>query len=340
MDRGRGFAQDQDSSKRVSVFFLLIPFSVSKLSYIAIDIGATNIRVATGDHTGLKRKVMRPTDIHNGSDGVNKQIIKLIESIRTEEPIAIGIGSIGPIDLDKGMITNTPNYPLQNIPIEEPLVEEYKVPVTIVNDCAAAVMGEQMFGAGQGKDNLVYVTISTGLGAGAIVDNNLLLGKDGNAVEAGHFTIFPDSDITCGCGCRGHWEAFSSGKNIPDYVRKQMKSNDWRGSGLFKLAEGKPENITAKTLYTAANQGDGYSLGIVQKIGEINAIGFADIVNAYDPELITVGGSIALNNHKLILDPIKENIHKHTINRIPEIKITPLGQDAVIIGALALAMQI
>jgi glucokinase len=313
---------------------------LSKLSYIAIDIGATNIRVATGDHNGLRRKIVRPTDIHNGSDGVSTQIIKLIESVRTEEPSAIGIGSIGPIDLEKGMITNTPNYPLQNIPIEEPLVEEYKVPVTIVNDCAAAVMGEQMFGAGQGMENLVYVTISTGLGAGAIVDDNLLLGKDGNAVEAGHFTVYPDSDIVCGCGCRGHWEAFCSGKNIPKYVRSLLDSMDWNGSELYELAGGKPDNITAKSLYTAANQGDAYSLDIVARIGEINAIGFANIVNAYDPELITVGGSIALNNHRLVLDPIRDNIQKHTINRVPEIKITLLGQDAVIIGALALAMQI
>jgi glucokinase len=310
------------------------------LSYIAIDIGATNIRVATGDHTGLKRKIVRATDTHNSAEGVSKQIIKLIESIRTEEPNAIGIGSIGPIDLEKGMITNTPNYPFQYIPIEEPLVEEYKVPVTIVNDCTAAVMGEQMFGAGQGMENLVYVTISTGLGAGAIVDDNLLLGKDGNAVEAGHFTIYPDSDIVCGCGCKGHWEAFSSGKNIPKFVRSILNPKHWRNSELHQLADGEPENITAKMLYTAANHGDEYSLTIVERIGEINAIGFADLVNAYDPELITVGGSIALNNHRLVLEPIRENVQKHTINRVPEIKITPLGQDAVIIGALAMAMQI
>ncbi len=313
---------------------------MSTLSYIAIDIGATNIRVATGDHNGLKRKIVRPTEVRHGPNGVSEQIIKLIESLREEEPNAIGIGSIGPINLERGMITNTPNYPFQNIPIEEPLVDEYKVPVTIVNDCAAAVMGEQMFGAGQGKENLVYVTISTGLGAGAIVDDNLLLGKDGNAVEAGHFTLFPDSDIVCGCGCRGHWEGFSSGKNIPNFVKSQLTLKNWSGSLLHRLADGKIEKVSAKTLYTAAKEGDEYSLEIVKKIGEINAIGFANIVNAYDPELITVGGSIALNNPRLVLDPIRENINKYTINRIPEIKITALGQDAVIIGALALAMQI
>ncbi len=311
-----------------------------KLSYIAIDIGATNIRVATGDHNGLKRKIMRPTEVTRGADGVSEQIIKLIESVRTEEPSAIGIGSIGPINLDKGMIMNTPNYPFKNIPIEEPLVDEYKVPVTIVNDCAAAVMGEQMFGAGQGMENIVYVTISTGLGAGAIVDDNLLLGKDGNAVEAGHFSLFPDSDTICGCGCRGHWEAFSGGKNIPRFVKNCVASKDWGGSLLHKLAGGKIENVTAKSLYNAANQGDEYALEITDKLGEINAIGFANIVTAYDPELITVGGSIAINNQELILGPIIKNVQKYTINRVPEIKITPLGHDAVLIGALALAMQI
>ena len=313
---------------------------MSTLSYIAIDIGATNIRVATGDHNGLKRKIMRPTEVRHGPDGVSEQIIKLIDSLIEEEPNAIGIGSIGPIDLEKGMITNTPNYPFQNIAIEEPLVDKYKVPVTIVNDCAAAVVGEQTFGEGQGMENLVYVTISTGLGAGAIVDDNLLLGKDGNAVEAGHFTLFPDSEIMCGCGCRGHWEGFSSGKNIPNYVKSYLAKRDWVGSALHNGAGGKIEKVTAKMLYTAASEGDMYSLDIVNEIGEINAIGFANIVNAYDPELITVGGSIALNNPRLVLDPINENIGKYTINRIPEIKITALGHDAVIIGALALAMQI
>ncbi len=310
------------------------------MSYIAIDIGATNIRVATGNHTGLMEKVMEPTETKRGPTGVSKQIIRLIDSIVEEEPSSIGIGSIGPINQELGMITNTPNYPFKNIPIEEPLIKKYKVPVTMVNDCTAAVAGENFFGAGQGLDNLVYVTISTGLGGGAIVDGNLLIGKDGNAVEVGHFTIDPDSDVVCGCGCRGHWEAFCSGKNIPAYAEKLLRGLDWKSGSMYHQTNGDPGKLQTKTIFDAAKRGDKYAKLIVSEIGAKNAIGFANIVNAYDPELITIGGSIALNNPKLILEPIKENIGKHTINRVPEIKITPLGQDAVIIGALAIAMQL
>lgn len=310
------------------------------MSYIAIDIGATNIRVAVGDHSGIKKKVMELTETRRGPLGVSKQIIRLIDSIRDEEPTNIGIGSIGPINHEEGMITNTPNYPFNNIPITEPLIDQYKVPVTIVNDCTAAVLGEQVFGAGQGLDDLVYVTISTGLGGGAIVDDNLLLGKDGNAVEVGHFTIDPSSEILCGCGCKGHWEAFCSGKNIPAYAATLLRDVNWGGGALHRLTGGKTENLSAQNIFTAARQGDEHAEMIVHEIGLKNAIGFANIVNAFDPELITIGGSIAVNNPDQILEPIKENIHKHTINRVPEIKMTPLGHDAVIMGALALAMYI
>ena len=310
------------------------------MSYIAIDIGATNIRVATGDHTGLIEKIMEPTETREGPMGVSRQIIRLIDSIKEEDPTNIGIGSIGPINLEKGTITNTPNYSFQNIPIREPLIEEYKVPVTMINDCAAAVVGEQYFGAGMGLRNLVYVTISTGLGGGAIVDDVLLLGKEGNAVEIGHFTIQPESEIICGCGCRGHWEAFCSGSNIPNYARHLLSDVDWSDGVLYMLTGGEKEKLQAKVIFEAARKGDRHAKMIVDELGYKNAIGFANIVNAYDPELITVGGSIALNNPDQILKPITENIEKHTINTIPETKITPLGHDAVIIGALALAVKI
>jgi glucokinase len=311
------------------------------LSYIAIDIGATNIRVATGDHNGLDQKLMEKTETHQGPMGVSRQIIRLIDSIVDDDPNSIGIGSIGPINLDDGTIANTPNYPFQNIPITDPLIEHYKIPVTIVNDCAAAVTGEQTFGAGQGMDNLAYVTISTGLGGGAIVDGNLLLGKEGNAVEVGHFTVDPISELVCGCGCKGHWEAFCSGSNIPKYAQHLLlREKNWSSGLLYVMTGGDLERLTPEVIFGAAKKGDRYAVDVVDAIGSKNAIGFANIVNAYDPELITVGGSIALNNPYQILGPILANIGKHTINTVPEIKITPLNHDSVILGALALAMNL
>ena len=307
------------------------------MSYIAVDIGATHIRVASGDESGLKKKIHGETDQVSGPEGIPRQIIRLISELE-ETPVAIGIGSIGPIDYTGGIITNTPNYPFKEIPVTEPLKKEFEVPVKIVNDCSAGVLGEHTFGAGQDTENLFYVTMSTGLGGGAIVDGHLLMGKEGNAVEIGHITIYPHSRIMCGCGCPGHWEAFSGGKNIPQYARTLLRDTYWRSSLLSDLCGGNPKAITVKMIFDAAKQGDDHALMVVEEIGKVNAIGFADIVNAYDPELITVGGSIALNNSDLIMRPIEHYIAGHVINRLPCIMITPLGEDVILYGAMALAM--
>jgi glucokinase len=308
------------------------------LSFIGVDIGASKIRVASGDESGIKGKLVEYTDKEHGSEGIPLQIIRMINELQ-DSPLAIGIGSIGPIDLVKGMITNTPNYPFQNIPIVDPISVEFDVDVKIVNDCAAAVVGERVFGAGVESENVFYVTLSTGLGGGAIVDDHLLIGKDGNAVEIGHFTIDSNSKILCGCGSPGHWEAFSGGKNIPHFARTLIRKMKWRGSLLNDLLAGDLGNLTDKMIFDAAKQGDNVALQLVEDIGRINAVGFANIVNAFDPEIITLGGSIALNNPDLVIMPIEHYIPEHVINRIPQIMITPLGEDVVLNGALAIAMS-
>ena len=165
------------------------------MSFIAVDIGATNIRVASGNREGMDEKTVEATDRVNGPAGVSTQIIRMIMELM-DTPRAIGVGSIGPMDLGRGVITNTPNYLFNEMPVVGPLREKFAVPVKMVNDCAAGVLGEHFYGAGRGIDNLFYVTFSTGLGGGAMVDGHLLGGKDGNAVEIGHLTIDPESDMT------------------------------------------------------------------------------------------------------------------------------------------------
>ena len=303
--------------------------------YAAVDLGATNVRVAHGSASRIMGKTSERTDGAHGASGVAAQIIRMIKGLGMEGPEAIGIGSIGPLDLSTGRVLDSPNLPLGAIPIVGPLVEEFQVPVGLLNDCSVAVLGELEFGAGMGLRNLAYITLSTGLGGGAIVDGHLLIGKDGNAVEVGHLTIDPDSPLVCGCGCRGHWEAYCSGSNIPNFARLLLEA---RGDeDHLRLVGGEPRSLTAEALFDAAKRGDPVALDIVSEIGRINAVGFANVVNAYDPELITVGGSIALRNPDLVLGPIVKNIGGHLLNRMPEIIITPLGEDIVLYGALALA---
>jgi glucokinase len=314
---------------------------------LGVDLGASKVRVALSDLNGkiLLKKSERTTGT-TGIDIVN-QIVEMSRNTLsslglTDESLkAVGVGSIGPLDLKKGLIVNPPNLRVGVIPIVEGIEKHFNVPVRLLNDCVAAVLGEKRFGAGRNLENIVYVTISTGIGGGAIVDGHLLLGKDGNAHEVGHIVVDKDGLIECGCGKRGHWEAYCSGSGMVKYAGLLLKEwgVDPNRSSLKKYFQEDFSKATSKILFDAAKEGDALALRIIEKTGLLNAIGFANIINAYDPELITVGGSVALFNSELILDPVKKNVSKYAMNRLPEITITPLGEDVVLYGALAAALE-
>ncbi|MEM4904871.1 MAG: ROK family protein [Nitrososphaerota archaeon] len=308
---------------------------------VGVDLGATRIRAALGSiRSGILRKIEEKTVRVESPEAVIQQFIRLIERVSADDlksVRAIGIGSIGPLDFRKGIILSPPNVPFKNVPISEALRDKFKIPVYLLNDCTAAVLGEWIFGAGKGLKNLAYITLSSGIGGGAIVDGALLLGKDGNAAEIGHMVIDLEGRLACNCGGRGHWEAYCSGAGIPRFVKYLVESrpSNFHGSAIEELVV--KGALTPKSLFDLARSGDEKALEIVGEIGRLNAIGFANINTLYDPELITVGGSIALNNRELVLEPIIANIGNYTVNRTPEIKITPLGDDVVLYGAIAMA---
>lgn len=314
--------------------------------YIAIDIGATYLRVALGDAKGeFKIKMRDRTSRDKDKLAVANQIISLIESNIPKEYLekvkTIGIGSIGPLDIRRGVIVNPCNLPVERVEIREPLMSRFGMPVYMVNDCVAGVYGEWVFGLGKGRRNIVYVTFSTGIGGGVIVDGHLLLGKDGNAHEIGHITVDYEGKLVCGCGGLGHWEAYASGANIPKYVRYLIEHEYKKDIDKSKLNRYyKENNVTSELLYRLAREGDELALKIIDNIGRINACGLASVINVYDPELVTLGGSIMLKNpQRLTLDPILKYIRRFILNRMPEINITPLGDDIVLYGALALAIN-
>ncbi len=316
---------------------------------IAVDIGATNLRVALAKPDGsIVRKVTERTVKKGDNLALSKQIIRIIEKILYETGIdardiaGIGIGSIGPLDIKKGIIIKPANLPFKNVPLVEPLEEKFELRVTLLNDCTSAVVGEKYYGLGREFDNLVYITISTGIGGGVYVDGHLLLGKDGNAHEIGHLVVDPEGRLMCGCGSRGHWEAYCSGSGIPNFARlliREEYNKLYMESLLGKMSEYKPEHIDAKMVYEAAKNGDKLALEIVNRVNFYNAIGFADVINVYDPSLITVGGSVALYNSNIILPYIIENTPKYIINKMPKIEITPLGDEIVLLGAVAASFR-
>lgn len=315
---------------------------------VGVDIGATWLRVGLSDYSGeLASKEKRKINA-GGEFEISRQIIGIIDDLFASNRLdlerlkGIGIASAGPMDINEGKLVNPTNIPLEVVPLSEPLGEKFGVKAELINDGAAAVLAEQKFGAGGGCDNLVYITISTGIGGGAIVDGNLLYGKNGNAAEVGHFTIDQAGELTCGCGRPGHWEAYCSGSNIPEFVRWKLTEMDGReGDGqLNRLSEEEFDRFKSKDLFDLASSGDELAENLVDELGRLNAIGFAAVTEAYDPALITVGGAVALNNPEMVLEPIRNKIHNYTQNEIPEIKITELEEEVVLFGAIARALAI
>ncbi len=308
---------------------------------LGIDIGATHIRAAIGNSSRILFKTFEETVNQGDEYAIANQIIKLARKIPEKlisKIVGVGIGSIGPVNIRRGVIVKPSNLPFRKIVITEPLIDKFKTPIYLVNDCVAAVIGERFFGAGRNIDNLVYVTISTGIGCGAYVNGGLLLGKDGNAHEVGHMVIDFNGRLKCGCGGRGHWEAYCSGKNIPKYARLILKKADKvkaEKSPLYRQLE----NLTSETIFLNARIGDYLALRIVEEVGRLNAVGFANIINMYDPALITVGGAVILRNIDITIPIIRRNINKYAINRIPKITPTPLGEDIVLYGAIATALN-
>ncbi|MEM2611943.1 MAG: ROK family protein [Thermoproteota archaeon] len=314
---------------------------------IGVDIGATNLRVAVADLKGnILLKETGKTPNQSGLEVVN-QIIQMSDralgllKLSRGDVKSIGVGSIGPLDLKKGIVVNSPNLKVGIIPVVEGLKKAFKSDVRLLNDCVAAVLGEKKFGAGKNLENIVYVTISTGIGCGAIVDNHLLLGKDGNAHEIGHIVIDKNGLLECGCGRRGHWEAYCSGRGIVNYAKLLISQDSklWERSLLMTHCGNDLSKLNSELIFKSAKEGDEFSLKIVKETGLLNAIGFANIINVYDPELITVGGSIPLNNEELVLNPIKNYVSEYSINRVPDIILTPLREDIVLYGALAAALE-
>ena len=308
---------------------------------LAVDVGATNLRIALFDLSGniLYKEVVR-TPIAGDDYTVAKEIrrigSKLVSKVGKVKLVSVGVGTIGPLDIRKGEVVNTPNNPLRRFKLKEPLTRMFNVSTYVVNDCVAAVWGEYLIGVGRGYSNVVYITLSTGIGAGVIVNDHLLLGKDGNAHEVGHIVIDFKRKIRCGCGGLGHWESIASGSAIPRYAL--LKAKRWRGRDTIAYKKALAGLLRPEDLFRLWRAGDVFACSIVKDLIKANAAGMASVINVYDPEVVSVGGSIALRNPdfvKLIFKTVK----KYVTNRMPKLTLTPLGDDVVLIGAAYMAIR-
>jgi glucokinase len=310
-------------------------------SYVGVDLGATNVRAVVGDESGAVIGVAREST-PNGPTGiaVTEAVLDVTRQACDDAGVAparieaAGIGSIGPLDLAAGAVENPANFPesVDRIPLTGPLSELLGTDrVTLHNDTNAGVIGERFY-SDRNPDDMAYLTISSGIGAGVCVDGNVLSGWDGNAGEVGHLVVDSDGALTCGCGHEGHWEAYCSGENIPNYARHIHETEDVQTDLPVQSHE-----FGAADVFAAAGE-DPLADETISRVQEWNAIGVTNLVHAYAPLVVFVGGAVALKNQDLVLDPIREALPDRVLTNVPDVTLTTLGDDVVVKGALAAAL--
>ncbi len=316
---------------------------------VGVDIGGTWTRVGIcssdlkEENIKVKITKTRKENPNSISTSVCEILNELLieKNIKKEHMIGIGLASAGALDLDKGEIFNNANLGFKVIPLKKPIEKEFpRIPIYLINDCNAGVLGVHYFEAEENeKDNLIYVTISTGIGGGAICNGHLLFGKEGNASEIGHGLVAPRSKIQCNCGAYGCWEVFSSGTGVKNRALESISEGKLNADILLKIVNNEITKITAKEIFQTAQRGDELSKKVVDDCVFYTTVGFGLVNNFYDCSTIYVGGAM-MKDHKQILPPIikqfKEDPIIFTINNPPEIKLTKLGDDVGLRGALTL----
>lgn len=301
---------------------------------VAVDIGGTHIRVAVYEANNTNALYHYRTRSHATEAGVYDRLVQAIESIWPQGKVgAIGIASPGPLDPYTGTVLATPNIPeWKNFPLAANLCKHFDVPVYLDNDANMAGLAEWQYGAGQGHQNLVYLTISTGIGGGVISSGRLLQGFHGMGAELGHMIIDSNGPL-CGCGSRGHVESFSSGPAIARYVNEQISL----GQKSMLLAD---TALNARQVAEAAQQGDALAFSAFERAGHYLGIAVANYLAIFDPSILIFGGGVSQVGD-LLFKPFRESLHKYTFHPhyLDDLIITKaaLGDDAGLLGALALA---
>jgi glucokinase len=283
---------------------------------LGFDIGGTKCAVMTAEYENGNIKLLKkekcPTDRSITPTEMIDRLIKMADSIIDKKPEAIGISCGGPLDSKKGVIMNPPNLPgWDNIHIVEQIEAHYEVPTKLQNDANACAVAEWKFGAGKGKDNVVFMTFGTGLGAGLILDGKLYSGTNDNAGELGHIRL--DRFGPVGYGKAGSFEGFCSGGGIAQlgYTMALEKAQSGQYPAFFKPGM-TAKDVTAKTIADAADAGDETALEVYRTCGEYLGKGLSILIDLLNPEVVVIG-SIFARSHNLLWEPCKKVIDKEAL---------------------------
>ncbi len=311
--------------------------------YAGIDLGGTKILVLVADAGGNVCGESRvPTLADDGPEAVIARLAQATRDAADEAGVNVrslagaGVSAPGPIDAVDGVITDPPNLPgWHDVPLGRSLREQLGIPVALENDANCGAVGEHRYGAGRGYRHMIYITVSTGIGGGIIIDDRLYVGASGAAGELGHIAVAADGPL-CGAGHIGCLEAFASGTAIANRAEEAIAAGGLPRTA--RLAEHNPP-LSAEEVYMAAEQGEEGAAAIIDSACRYLGIGLASIINAFNPQAIVIGGGLT-NIGERLLGPARIEARRRAFDQSfgdVSIKEWELGDRVSALGAIAVA---
>ena len=313
---------------------------------LGVDIGGTKIAtaLATGQGEILAREYS-PTPVEAGPEAITNSILgvidKTISSGQAGSPrlAGIGIAVAGLIDGGTGRVVFTPNLPgWVDVPLKAAVEQRFGLPTCMGNDATLAALGEWRFGLDRKVANLIYITVSTGIGGGIIAGGKLYSGARGFAGEVGHMTIDVNGP-RCNCGNNGCWEAMASGTALARDAAERIEQG--ADTSIADLCGGDLSKIDARIVFLAARQGDELAKELISRLAYYFGVGLANLVNIFTPELVLVGGGVAKMGD-LLLGPAADVVKKRAyVSMTGAVDIRPalLGDDSGVLGAVAFVLE-
>jgi glucokinase len=295
---------------------------------IGIDVGGTKVAGGLVNRKGrLLKAIDVPTRAAEGFETSLRQILGVVEQLiqqggEMDNIAGIGICAPGPLNPKTGVIINPPNLPgWRNIPLARRVEKQFGIPTRVENDANAAGLAEVLFGSAVGYRDIFYVTISTGIGTGIIINKQIYQGKNGFAGEGGHVSVDFHSPYVCGCGTPGCIEALAAGPGIVRRTRVLLEQHHTLPSLLREWTDGHTSRITPKMVEDAARAGDEVANSIIAETGFLLGAWLGGMISLLDPEAIVIGGGVARIG-KPLFSKIRETIPHYTINQFA--KKTPV----------------
>ncbi|MFJ9828485.1 ROK family glucokinase [Streptomyces sp. NPDC101160] len=308
---------------------------------IGVDIGGTKIAAGVVDEEGNildTHTVPTPPTPEGIVDAICAAVSEAGKGYQIE---AVGIGAAGYVDDKRATVLFAPNIHWRHEPLKDKVEQRVGLPVVVENDANAAAWGEYRFGAGQGHEDVICITLGTGLGGGIIIGNKLRRGRFGVAAEFGHIRVVPDG-LLCGCGSQGCWEQYASGRALVRYAKQRAAATPENATVLLGLGDGTPEGIEGRHVSEAARAGDKVAIDSFRELARWAGAGLADLASLFDPSAFIVGGGVS-DEGELVLDPIRKSFRRWLIGGRyrphAQVLAAKLGNKAGLVGAADLARQ-